>query len=204
MKKLFILLFLFLAILLYLSGCIFGETFTITDNNIENYLSSKSSLGRHFKYYDIIDDYAADVLPNLDDLPKYEDIYYQYYIDSSYWVTESMLLVVTYSQNTYLDEKEELNNTFTFLGHVVKDDDNEDFLIPEYIFQINEYEFRVIDEDQSTYMEYPKFFGMIATSDKNNTIAYLYFYDQDLDIIGRENEENPMQDFVERYFQYEW
>ena len=204
MKK-YILILLAVVILFNLSGCILGKSYTITDNNIENYLDSKSSVGKNDRDFEsCIDDYAAEVLPNISELPKYEDIYYQYYIESRYWVTETMLLVVTYDKNIYLDEIEEINNTFMFLDHVVKDDDNVDFLLPEYVFQINEYEFRVIDEVQSSFMEYPKSFGMIATSDEDNSIAYLYFYDQDLDIIGREDEEDPMQRFVEMYFQYDW
>lgn len=204
MKK-YNLIFLFLVILLSFSGCILGKSFTITDNNIENYLDSKSSVGKNDRDFEsCIDEYAAEVLPSISELPEYEDIFYQYYIKSSSYNTESMFLVVTYNQSTYLDEKEEIDNTFKFLDHVVKDDDNEDFLLPEYVFQINEYEFRVIDEEQSSYMGYPWSFGMVATSDKNNSIAYLYFYDFSLDIIGRQDEEEPMQDFVEMYFQYDW
>ena len=48
-------------------------------------------------------------------------------------------------------------------------------------------------------MGYPKSFGMIGTSDEKKRIAYLYFYDFDLD-VGEAN----MAQFVKDYFDYEF
>ena len=46
---------------------------------------------------------------------------------------------------------------------------------------------------------------MVATSDKNCSIAYMYFWDLEIDYVGKKGEENPkMQEFVQEYFRYEW
>ena len=45
---------------------------------------------------------------------------------------------------------------------------------------------------------------MIGMSDEKNSIAYLYFYDSDLDYIGDEEDSQPMASFVKEYFKYDF
>ena len=45
---------------------------------------------------------------------------------------------------------------------------------------------------------------MIGISEEKKSIAYLYFYDGDLDYIAEENEKNPMANFVKEYFKYKF
>jgi len=45
---------------------------------------------------------------------------------------------------------------------------------------------------------------MIGVSEDKKSIAYLYFYDSDLDYIGDEDEENPMANFIREYFKYKF
>lgn len=114
-----------------------------------------------------------------------------------------MVLVVSYDKNTYENEKKKLDSSFTFLDHIVEH--NERNLMPEYEFSINSYDFRVVDRETQNTFEYPRSFGMVATSDKNCSIAYMYFWDLEIDYVGKKGEENPkMQEFVEEYFRYEW
>ena len=68
-----------------------------------------------------------------------------------------------------------------------------------YVKKYCSYVFQVLEGDG-----YPKSFGMIDTSDELERIAYLYFYDFDLDIIGEPDDNNRMSKFVESYFDYEF
>ena len=162
-----------------------------SDENIEHYLKSSRQ----------IDMLAASVLPDLINLPEYKDIDYRYYYRENFWVTESMMLVVTYDKETYLVEKVQLDDTYAFLDHAVIWVGEDAYLIPEYEFSINSFNFQVVGDAET---DYPRAFGMIGTSDEKTSVAYLYFYDQDLDYISEEGENEPMKDFVQQYFEYEW
>lgn len=165
------------------------------DNNIKNYLQS----GEYVKKY------ADYVLPELADLPDYKDIEYQYFRNpyNTLGIAETMLLVVTYDKNTYEDEKTKLDSSFTFLDHIVVVDGYN--YMPEYEFAINSYDFRVVDRETKNTFEYPNSFGMVATSDENCSIAYMYFWDLEIDYVGKKGKEKPkMQEFVQEYFRYEW
>jgi len=186
---------LVLSIPLVFAGGLFFFVFhgyKMQDRNIAHYLSRGQK----------IDTFAVDVLPDLDSLPEYEKINYQYYIHRYIFMTETVLLVVMYDQPTYEAEKEKLDETYTFLDHAVLS--GYGFLIPKYEFSINTYEFRIVEEEGSDHIRYPKHFGLIATSDEKNSIAYMYFADQDLDHISIDGEEEPMKKFVKKYFKYRW
>jgi hypothetical protein len=147
-------------------------------------------------------------MPNLDDLPEYEKIYYQYrniiripFIFNS----ETMLLVVTYNNITYQIEKEKINNLNYLEKAKYKTYEKEiSYLLPEFEFQINSYNFRVLAESKDNDFDYPHYIGIIATSNEKRSISYLYFADQDLDYISKDNNEGEMIKFVKEYFKYEW
>lgn len=158
-------------------------------SNIENYLNSGTT----------IDTNAKDIMPNLDDLPKYESIEYKYTHKTMFlFESDSVALVVNYDDKTYQSEKDKLAEKYTFLEDKVKD------IIPEYEFSINSYTFKVVAENEKSNTEFPKSFGMIGTSEEKKSIVYLYFYDFDLDYIGQENDRHPMANFVKQYFEYDF
>ena len=78
------------------------------------------------------------------------------------------------------------------------------YVIPEAKFSINSYNFKVVKEYNGVKSDFPSQFGIIGTSDEKHSIAYLYFYDFELDSIGYKDDEHPMQDFVESYFKYDF
>ncbi len=187
-KHLIALVVALIAILL--GACGFADT------NINHYLESGKP----------IDDYATDVMPDLESLPHYNSIDYQFYDKYSILgAPRSMLLVVAYDQQTYEDEKRKIDDKYTFLDHAVEAEAwPETFLMPEYDFTIEDYHFRVVAGNEEDYTEYPKRFGMVATSDEKKEIAYLYFSDYDLDFISSPNVDQTMTDFVKEYFRYNW
>ena len=177
-----------ITFILCITGC------SNSSSNVENYLNSGTR----------IDSKAKDIMPELEDLPEYENIKYKYTHESMLiFESHSVALIVGYDDNTFESEKEKLDEQYTFLDKKIKSNfDESKYYIPEYEFSVESYNFRVIDENGTSNTKFPKFFGMIGISEENKSIAYLYFYDEDLDYIGEENEENPMANFVKEHFKY--
>lgn len=152
-----------------------------------------------------IDTDVKDFMPDIEDLPEYKNISYKYNNKSIIlFASDAITLVAEHDEETYENEKEKLTKIYSFLKRkVVSDADERKYYIPEYEFSINSYDFKIVDENNNYNGEYPKSFGMIGTSDKKKSIAYLYFYDTDLDYIENDNEK-PMANFVKEYFEYEF
>jgi hypothetical protein len=144
------------------------------------------------------DTISQAVLPDLENLPSHSKIEYRYrHKRMVIFSADTMLLAVTYDAETYRTEKGKLDE-YQYLQAPLGD------TMPEKEFSINSFIFRVLDADAYDGFNYPKYFGMIATSDKNNSIAYLYFADVDLDYISTDTDRSTMSEFVKTYFQYHW
>ncbi|GAA0076753.1 hypothetical protein UT300005_11310 [Clostridium sp. CTA-5] len=165
-----------------------------SSSNIKDYLNSDTQ----------IDFRAKDIMPNLDDLPKYKNIDYKYtHTPMFIFEADSVALIVNYDDTTYKNEKDKLDQEYIFLDKKVKFNiDDSDYVIPQNEFSINSYNFKVVSRNKKDYTDFPKSFGMIGTSDEKKSIAYLYFYDSDLDFIGEKDDKSPMANFVKRYFKY--
>lgn len=75
-------------------------------SNIKYYLNSGTS----------IDSNAKDIMPTLDDLPKYQNIEYKYtYRSMIVFESNSVVLVVKYDDKTYKSEKDKLAKKYIFL-----------------------------------------------------------------------------------------
>ena len=177
-------------LILIFTGCNKSST------NIDEYLNSGN----------IIDTEAKDFMPPIEDLPAYKNISYKYNSNSAaFFMSDAITLVVEYNdKQTYEKEKENLTNKYKFLERKVASDPEEiKYYVPEHEFSIDSYVFKVADKNDNYTVEYPKSFGMIGTSDAKKSIAYLFFYDSDLDFI-RDDNESPMANFVKDYFEYDF
>lgn len=163
--------------------CGFVYNIVRKDNDINNYMSKRAN-------------FDEDTLPNLNSLPPYRNIHYQY---RAGW-GETIVLVVTYDEKTYIKEKSKLDLK-KYLDHTVQDRDGIDYLIPAYEFSINSFAFRVLDTDESNY---PQWFGMIATSDEKSSIAYLSCFYSSLDYISDKIGSNEMIKFIKESYDYDW
>jgi hypothetical protein len=187
MKRLFVLIIFALSFICILSGCSEG-----IDKNIKHYLKSGTYM----------DAAASEMMPSLESLPEYKDINYQYYFHNDY--TRSMLLAIKYDKQTYDSEKQKLDGNYTFLDHAVEYNNEGDYIIPEYAFTIGNYNFRVVEYKGDVNSYFPHSFEMIVTSDEKNSVAYLYFYDQSLDLISLSEFPTTMSEFIEDNFPYQW
>lgn len=186
-KYVFIILLIFIFCI---TGC------SKSNSNIKEYLSRNNT----------IDTKAKGVMPDINELPEYKNIEYRSTHKSMIlFESDSIALIVNYDDETYENEKNKLEKNYTFLSQKIKSEfDESKYYIPENEFSINSYKFRVIDNDGNNNTKFPKSFGMIGTSDDKKSIAYLYFYDADLDYIGKSDDESPMADFVKEYFKYDF
>lgn len=162
--------------------------------NIQNYLATGSNL----------DEEAKHMMLTLENLPKYKDIDYKYTNKRFFFFeSHSVVLSIQYNDETYKSEKENLEETYKFLNTKKIDFKQNGALVPPYYeFSVNTYTFRIVKDvkDYEGYsMGYHKSFGLIGSSNEKKRIAYLYFYDFDLD-VGEDN----MEQFVKQYFDYEF
>lgn len=184
------LIIIFIAFVLCITGC------SKENSNIKEYLSSSTK----------IDSNAKEIMPIIDDLPKYQNIACKYTHKSMLmFESDSVALIVNYDDKTYESEKDKLVEKYNFLNQKVPfNADKDKYIIPEYEFSVNSYNFRVVAGNEKSKAEFPKSFCMIGTSKEKKSIAYLYFYDEDLDYIGEKNEKSPMANFVKDYFDYDF
>lgn len=189
MKKKYFFMFISVLILIFIG---FSKSNT---TNIKKYLNNGTKIDAH----------AKNFMPAIEDLPKYQDISYKYnHFSIILFETDAINLVVNYDEQTYEKEKEKLTKKYKFLDHkVVSDFDKTKYYIPEYEFSINNYDFKVVDKSDTYEARYPKSFGMIGVSAEKKSIAYLYFYDYDLDYI-RKDKDSPMANFVKENFKYDF
>lgn len=192
-KRIFIIIIILITIgILILIGIKFTNS---NKTNINKYLNNESK----------IDMYAKSFMPDINDLPKYQDISYKYNKSSIIlFETETIILVVNYDEETYEKEKEKLTEKYKFLNHkVISNFDKSKYSIPKYEFSINSYNFKVPDENENYEAIYPKSFGIVGISDEKKSIAYLYFYDFDLDYISGDKD-SSMANFIKMNFKYDF
>ena len=153
---------------------------------------------------------SQQFLPDINDLPKYRNIFYNYrnnIILFPVFYAKSLILVVYYEDVIFQIEKEKINN-LKYIKNIIyeKNEITNDiyYLIPEYEFTINSYQFKVLEEEQESYYQCPKYIGIIAISYEKRSIAYMYFEDQDIDYISKNKHKNEMEIFIKNFFKYKW
>lgn len=173
MKIKFILGVLFLLFLFGIWFCwfeMFG-TITITSNNIQVYNNLKS------------ENPDIRLAPDVSDFGNYKDISFKYYKKHMlFFRSEAYTLTASYDKNTYLKEKEYFKNSYTFYKEPICNDPDlplEDYKLKPN-FNIDGYEFSVVSHEDADFPHNIFFFGF---NNKENKIAFIYYYDFDLDYI---------------------
>ncbi len=130
------------------------------------------------KYNEVIEN--VDALPELDELGNYDDLNFKHYHDRTlFFVSDAYTLKVSYDNQNYNREKELLSQKFVYQTDTLKYFDNE----KEPHFQYNSFEFNVLDINEYDLM-YPKKLVFVGYSDEKQEIAYVYYYNFDLDVIN--------------------
>lgn len=182
-----------LCCVLLLPGCIKHKetTYSLQD---EDYVTGE-----------IIDELSQDIIPSLSELPEAQLHQFVHTRSSMlFFEAHSLLLNMAYTEETYATQKAQLEDTYAFLNEPVAWDNDGNSVLPETSFSLGSYHFRVVAPTEGDHTDYPHSFGIVGTSDEKHSVAYLYFYDADLDYIGQKGDESPMADFVQRYTEYDF
>lgn len=135
-------------------------------------------------------DKTADYF-NTTNIGEYEDVYFQlYHKNMLIFRSDATTLVATYNDAEYAKQVEKLQKEITFL-------DKKDAGVYGD-FDINNWHFEVCTPYKR---ELPQDFSMVAFHDEECKIAYLEFFDKDLDGVS---ENRGMVGFIESYFKYKF
>ncbi len=129
---------------------------------------------------------------NQNNIGNYEEFTFQIHHKTMLiFESDATTLVATYSPEEYQKQVEKIKTEISFLkgenGDIYGD------------FEMGEWHFEVCDFEECIY---PKDFAMIAFCEESNQIAYLEFYDMDLDTLSGGKNGETMPAFVRSYFRY--
>jgi hypothetical protein len=150
---------------------------------------------------------AANFMPDLDSLSGYTEIEYTYKVKcySTFvgFCSDGFALFVTYDDDQYETAKQEALSTYTFLEEpVLRSQDTYELPITEFSYR--GYTMKVVpDEDYIDFCAC-KSFMLLGFNDEEHKIAYLYFYDFDIDYIAEvgEDPEAEMRELVDTAFEW--
>lgn len=134
-----------------------------------------------------------ELLPELDELGNYSDVKFRHFHQNYYiFCCDSYTLKVIYDGETYETQKKQLDLNFMFQDEPIDNLDEQDI---EPSFSYDGYDFRFLSDDYLAF-EFPKKMYLIGTNDDENTIAYIYFDDHDLDSL------TTVEFFMEEYINF--
>ena len=161
--------------------------------------SCNNTLGKSFdfnKYEEYREKvvYANECLPTVNDLLQYEAVQFAYRKTSYFamlgFQSEGISLFLDYNQENYDLEKEYIENKFTFIEEPVGGAPYYQF--PVISFTYKDYDFRIAPKaytDEEGKVSYLcKSFTMIGYNETLRSVAYLYFYDFDLDYLSEKSD----------------
>ena len=123
-----------------------------------------------------------DAMPTLDEIGEPQKIdYYYYYAGQMIFFWESDILICTYDEQAYGEQKALLDQTYVFQ---TEDMEEHGYSCSPYA-EVDGFAFRVLSFDEYKYLYYPKYMIFIGTNDETNQIVYISYDDTDLDYIDR-------------------
>lgn len=148
---------------------LFGPFETIT-----SYKGNRAEI----KYTEFVEN--DPLLPQLSETGNPESVeYYDYYARIIFFFYESDTLICKYNEQDYTEQKTLLDEKYVFQTEELV----ESGYSCEPTVQIDNYTFRFLSVDEYD-LYYPKEVYLIATNDTTREIAYISFYDIDLDFIS--------------------
>ena len=154
--------------------------------------SSKVVLSNEENYNQYVDEIvdAEIFMPILTELGAYVFIDVYYYESKFIFVSQSINLIVTYSEDEYFINKSNIEDKYSFLTEpIVIDKDS--YRIPETEVTVNGFFIKVVNND---LFSYPHKFGLIGFSDSTFQISYMFYYNKDHSLISN------MSDFIDAKF----
>ncbi len=127
---------------------------------------------------------AEAQMPSVQELGDYVSIYATQQTTPQFLFskTDSVALIVQYAKEDYINAKQAINESYTFVDQASKE-------LGDYKASVAGYNIRVVKKDevwndaQMICYDYPSCFLMIGHNDAEYKIIYMYHYDFELDNI---------------------
>lgn len=156
---------------------------------------------------------AKNCLPSAAELGEYKAVQFAYReVRESLlfgFYDEGISLFVDYSEEVYSQIKEEVVQSHHFIEEVDPSKEREYLIFPMASFDYNDYSFRIAlppfeTSDGIRYYYDCSRFVMIGFNEELSSIAYLYFYNFDLDYLYSKDDPGDINDvmpkFIKRFF----
>lgn len=101
---------------------------------------------------------------------NYKDIAYYHFLSTGIFQQESFTFIMKYDEENFKKQADKINCTYSFYDEPVMEEE------PVPVFTLDNFKFRL--RDTSTY---PKVMDFVGINDESKEIAYLSFYDYELD-----------------------
>ena len=186
--------------------CVFAMTSCTTVRVIEPFvLGITNDAIQKYEYKREKVECADEFLPTLASLGEYERIRYSSQDTGSiFFESNAIALFVEYAPSIYEQRKAEVLSSYEFLQETVVSNSGSYYCSPPAKFEYRSYIFQttVKTDVVSYYDSYCKSFAFIGVNDAACRMAYLYFYDFDLDSMGStdETEQEMITEFIDKYF----
>lgn len=151
--------------------------------------SQSKDINDYEKYVDEVK-YAEKFMPDYkNDIGSYTNIDFGYQLNVySYFMgfcSDCITLIATYDDANYELEKNNVLNKYEYLSEPFKEKDG-DYIFPVATFEYDGYIFKIVpyyhfwsNSDELACIS----FMMVGCNDLENKVAYLYFYDFDIDFL---------------------
>lgn len=176
----------FLAVVILIAA-VFADAFFGSDMEKSDDISYYQALSGEIDGPDMIKVFASDFdvpcpydLPLLSEMETVLDYRFDYTAKrASIFQSHAYVLIVSYDSEEYVLQNQQLDENYVFRTELIEGET--DGLDP--CFQLDGFDFRCVSCDDS-YNTYPKSMFFVGTSDVQYEIAYIYFYNQDLDFVS--------------------
>ena len=144
---------------------------------------------------------ALGLMPRLTELGEYQTVQYtrketQYL----FFTSQGMGLYVDYAPAEYAAQKEQLLGTLPFLDGPIRGAQGYTLLDSDFLYR--GYRMKAVPDEEYRDFCASKSFMLVGFHDEAHSIAYLYFYDMDLDYIAEPGEDpaEAMRRRIDEFF----
>lgn len=133
----------------------------------------------------------------------YRDYSYSLHRIDGIFSSDGSVLIADYEQEAFEEQLKSIDRSYRFLTEQITDEKHCWILSPPSVFRIGNWTFRTLDESQAenrSCNSFPKSIQMIAVNEQSMRIAYLDFYDSDLDYLAEQGETDYMESFIKENF----
>ena len=127
-------------------------------------------------------------LPSVSQMGDYTELTSKHlHRDVLFLSSDTYILKAVYSEDIFDRQMEDFENNYKFQQTVI-DNHGEKTIERDAFFKLDGYDFRILALEEYD-ISYPKQIVFVGFSSEENTIAFVSFFDKDIDYIGRPFEE---------------